>query len=85
MYSYIYTQEKQMLQTATAVSNFTIFSHILKYINKISNNYKMSREINNTCKELNKLSDSELRDIGIRRDDIRSIAMEPYYNNIKAR
>ena len=36
----------------------------------------------NTVKELSKLSDYELRDIGISRGMIHSIAMEAHYNNV---
>jgi uncharacterized protein YjiS (DUF1127 family) len=34
-----------------------------------------------TVKELERLTDHELRDIGIHRGNIRSIAMEVYYDN----
>ena len=41
-------------------------------------NLERSRQINATIKELSKLSDIELADIGISRSMIRSIAMESY-------
>jgi uncharacterized protein YjiS (DUF1127 family) len=52
--------------------------------NKIENfffNVERNREIRLTMKELNRLSDSELRDIGISRDDIWSVAHEVHYDN----
>jgi uncharacterized protein YjiS (DUF1127 family) len=39
--------------------------------------------INKTYKELYRLSDRELNDIGITRADIKDIAMDRYYNNIR--
>ena len=85
MYHYIYTQEKQMSQAATAVSSVSAFSRIRQAANDFIQAIKISREIRNTYKELNRLSDSELRDIGIHRSEIMSIAMEPYYNSRKVR
>lgn len=41
-----------------------------------------SRQIKETIKELNRLSDAELRDIGITRGDIYSVAHEVYYDDI---
>jgi uncharacterized protein YjiS (DUF1127 family) len=40
------------------------------------------RAYRQTVAELEKLSDRELRDIGINRADIHSIAMETHYDNI---
>lgn len=40
-----------------------------------------NRAINQTIKELSALSDAELRDIGINRGMIRSIAMETHFDN----
>ena len=39
------------------------------------------RAYRNTIKELERLTDHELRDIGIHRGNIRSIAMEVYFDN----
>jgi uncharacterized protein YjiS (DUF1127 family) len=74
-----------MPQTATAVSNFVIFSQVQRFIKDVIHSIKISSEIRSTYRELNRLSDAELRDIGINRSDIASIAMEPYYNSRKAR
>jgi uncharacterized protein YjiS (DUF1127 family) len=74
-----------MSQTATAVSSVSAFSRIRQAVNEFIQVIKTSREIHRTYKELNRLSDSELRDIGIHRSEIASIAMEPYYNSRKAR
>lgn len=39
------------------------------------------RTYRETVKELSKLSDKDLRDIGLTRGDIHSIAMEAHYDN----
>jgi uncharacterized protein YjiS (DUF1127 family) len=36
-----------------------------------------------TFEDLNKLSDRELKDIGVRRGEIHNVALESYYNNTK--
>jgi uncharacterized protein YjiS (DUF1127 family) len=74
-----------MPQAATAVSNFAIFSQVQRFVKDVIHSIKISREVRSTYKELNRLSDAELRDIGIHRSEIASIAMEPYYNTRKAR
>ena len=74
-----------MSQAATAVSNFAIFSQVQRFVKDIIRSIKISQEIRSTYNELNRLSDSELRDIGIHRSEIRSIAMEPYYNSRKVK
>lgn len=38
---------------------------------------------NKTFEDLNKLSDKELKDIGVSRSNIHSIALESYYDNKK--
>jgi uncharacterized protein YjiS (DUF1127 family) len=74
-----------MSQAATAVSNFAVFSQVQRFVKDIIRSIKVSREIRSTYNELNRLSDSELRDIGIHRSEIHSIAMEPYYNSRKVK
>lgn len=52
-------------------SLFNPFSNLFKM-------YKKRKEYNATVRELSQLSNAELRDIGIHRSQIRSIAMEMY-------
>jgi uncharacterized protein YjiS (DUF1127 family) len=47
---------------------------ILNTLADLKTKYQMRREINQTIKELNKLSNRELQDIGISRGDIYSVA-----------
>jgi uncharacterized protein YjiS (DUF1127 family) len=42
---------------------------------------QQDRDFKSTVRELSKLTDKELRDIGITRGDIYSIAMETHYDN----
>jgi uncharacterized protein YjiS (DUF1127 family) len=70
-----------MSQAATASSNLTALSQIPQLVKSLLHSIKKNREMNNTYRELNSLSDSELRDIGIHRSNIRAIAMEQYYDN----
>ena len=70
-----------MSQAATASSNLTALSQIPQLVKSLLRSFKKNREMNNTYRELNRLSDSELRDIGIHRSNIRAIAMEQYYDN----
>ena len=51
---------------------------VTKRVTAFFENLERSREINSTIKELSKLSDAELADIGISRGMIRSVAMESY-------
>ena len=51
---------------------------VTKRVTAFFENLERSREINSTIKELSKLSDIELADIGISRGMIRSVAMESY-------
>lgn len=69
-----------MSQVATQ-SNITIFLPVNSFLRSIIQRMKKNREIRKTYEELNKLSDVELRDIGIHRSNIRAIAMEQYYDN----
>ena len=65
-----------------------IFSKTLSIFEKIGT-YRAQEELRkhyfylNTFKELNGLSDKELKDIGVVRGDIHSIALESYYDNKK--
>ena len=56
-------------------------SAIASFFEELAKEYKKARDASKTIKELNKLTDKELKDIGINRGDIYSIAMEAYYDN----
>jgi len=47
---------------------------IVSYIKSVRKSYVWVKEVRQTVKELNKLSDKELRDIGISRGDIYAVA-----------
>lgn len=61
----------------------TIGFRIATWFKRLNADLKRQQMINATIKELSKLSDKELRDIGIGRGDIYSIAMEAYFDNRK--
>ena len=66
--------------TTMVVNAFNWDSFASWYKNKKAA-WAKDRAYRETVKELNQLSDKELRDIGITRGDIDSIAMETYYDN----
>lgn len=70
-----------MLQAVTASSSLAVLSQVNSFFRSIFRTIKKNREMNKTYKELNRLSDAELRDIGIHRSNIRAIAMEQFYDN----
>lgn len=61
---------------------FRLFDTIYRFFYKIKKDLAMQAEINRTIKELSQLSDAELRDIGLTRGNIYSVAHEVYYDNI---
>lgn len=70
-----------LVQTLHFIPN--AISKILDWFDGISFEMNRSRKISETIKELSKLTDKELKDIGITRGDIHSIAMETHYDNRK--
>lgn len=52
------------------------------WIKNIIKKHEIARNVRITIEELSKLSDNELKDIGISRGDIYSIAHEVYYNDL---
>lgn len=58
-----------------------VLSKIAGFFKELGAEHKKARAASETIKELNKLTDEELKDIGITRGDIHSIAMEAYYDN----
>lgn len=70
-----------MTHLVLAVTEWLNFSMFTEYFKQLVHSVKREREIRRTINELNQLSDLELRDIGISRGMIPSIAMEAYYDN----
>jgi uncharacterized protein YjiS (DUF1127 family) len=54
---------------------------MLSWIDELSYNIKRSRNVAETINELSKLSDAELKDIGISRGEIYEIAHQTYTKN----
>jgi uncharacterized protein YjiS (DUF1127 family) len=70
-----------MYQTVITISDWLNFSGILDYFRSIKTNLKRASLAKQTYTELNKLSDAELKDIGIHRGNIRAISNEIFYDN----
>lgn len=65
-----------MTQYVLAAANWLDFRGVVDFFRKINRSLERRAQINSTIKELSKLSDRELNDIGISRGDIWSIAHE---------
>ena len=65
-----------MTQYVLAAANWLDFRGIVDFFRNINKSLEHSRKVNSTIKELSKLTDRELNDIGIARGDIWSIAHE---------
>ena len=65
-----------MTQYVLAASEWLNFSGVVEFFRNINRSLAHRARINSTIKELSKLSDRELNDIGIARGDIWSIAHE---------
>jgi uncharacterized protein YjiS (DUF1127 family) len=72
-----------MTQLTLQTSRWLDFSWISTLLNTLIINHRKNKEIRQTIKALSSLSNAELRDIGISRGDIYSIAMETHYNNLE--
>ena len=59
---------------------FFNFSFITSPFTRLSNYIEHRKRANETYKELNKLSNRELSDIGISRSDIRAIAEDTFWD-----
>lgn len=70
-----------MTHLVLAVTDWLNINAILEYFGGIARYIKREREIQKTVEELSALTDQELRDIGLSRGMIRSVAMEAYYDN----
>lgn len=73
-----------MTHYVLVASEWLQFSGLLNWINSVIDDYNRNRKISNTIEALSKLSDKELKDIGISRGDIWSIAHEAYYDDRRA-
>jgi len=60
----------------TATTNWIDLSWISKFVNKVVTELEHRSKVKSTVKELSRLSDRELNDIGISRGDIWAIANE---------
>ena len=65
-----------MTQYVLAAANWLDFRGVVDFFRNINKKLAHRANINHTIKELSKLSDRELNDIGIARGDIYSIAHE---------
>ena len=63
----------------------TIYLHIVAFFKNVSNTLDYNRKVKETIKELNKLSNRELNDIGIARGDIYHIARTSYNKPAKVK
>lgn len=71
-----------MTQLTLAVASLFDFTWIKTRVKNYFDYLDRNREIKETIKELSRLSDAELRDIGITRCDIYSVAHEVYYDDL---
>lgn len=65
----------------TLTNNTTAWLDIKGWLTNYIRKYAQQRAYRLTVKELSALTDKELRDIGLTRGDIHSIAMETHYDN----
>lgn len=65
-----------MSQLIDTISN----AHSFEFFNRVKKYFERRKAYKSTFRELNRLTDAELRDIGINRGMIQSIAMEVYYD-----
>jgi uncharacterized protein YjiS (DUF1127 family) len=61
--------------------NWVGLTRIAHWFKKIYEHLERRSQVNSTIRELSKLSDKELNDIGISRGDIWWVANEAYYDN----
>lgn len=72
-YTYI---GKTMTQYVLTVTEWLDFSGIANYFRELQKKREHNRNVRRTIKELSKLSDRELNDIGLARGDIWAVAHE---------
>lgn len=66
----------------TLVANTFNWLRLESWWKNYTNRLAQHRAYKETVHELSKLSDAELRDIGLSRGDIHSIAMETHYDSL---
>jgi uncharacterized protein YjiS (DUF1127 family) len=76
--THIHIQEKTMSELVQSLPNFL---GLTKWWNRFCEAMQKHRTYRETVRELNRLSDRELADLGIHRSMIKSIAMEGHYDN----
>ena len=72
-----------MTQYVLTVTEWVNLDGIFEYFRKLKKSYEHHKKVNETIKELSKLSDRELRDIGINRGEIYAIANETHSDNLE--
>ena len=70
-----------MTQFVLTATDWLNIGGIFDTVKQLRAEIKAAREIQKTIDELEKLTDKELNDIGLGRGNIRSVAMECYYDN----
>lgn len=70
-----------MTQYILEATSWLNFNGIFDYFRDLKHKHEMHRNIRSTINELSKLSDKQLRDIGLHRGDIWSVAHEVYYDD----
>jgi len=69
-----------------SLSFISIYSYkLISWFEEQMSNYKRYRDVAKTVEELNKLSDSELTDIGLTRGGIYEVAYNSFPKNSKAK
>lgn len=71
-----------MTQAILTAAQWLNFEGIAEIIREAKRRAKQKAQYKNTVRELSQLTDYELRDIGISRGMIHSVAMEVHYDNI---
>lgn len=71
-----------MSQYVLAATGWLNFSGLTDYIRNFKKQLAYKAKVRETIKELSRLSDAELRDIGIHRGDIYAIANEVYLDDL---
>ena len=69
------------MTTLTTTNNTTTWPDIKGWFKNYIRKSAQQRAYRQTVKELSNLTDKELRDIGLTRGDIHSIAMETHFDN----
>jgi uncharacterized protein YjiS (DUF1127 family) len=71
-----------MFQVVMTVSDWLDFSGLASLFKSKADKIDYRLSARKTYKELSKLSDYELRDIGLTRGDIHAVAYEAYYDDL---